>query len=135
MRNRIRRAKRLLRLQSQLLLTERLQAQALANTLDQAQEEERKAIACLNAESSPVIPPGFLVRRAALSAARIKIAGALLSAQVEKTVGEARKEQLVKKQLGEATKAFFRNEQKVSLQAAIDAYLNSSLKQESGQKG
>ena len=52
MRNRIRRAKRLLHVQSRLLLTERLELQTLRDALAVAQQEEQKAISLLNQESS-----------------------------------------------------------------------------------
>ena len=130
MKNRIRRAKRLLRVQSKLLLTERLALQTLKDALAEAQQEEQKAIALLNREEPPMIPPGFLVRRAASSALRIKHSEALLEAQVEKTLDHARREQLVKKKLDTETESFSRKENKIALQAAIDAYLSSSLKQD-----
>jgi len=130
MKNRLQRAKRLLRVQSRLLLTERLELQVLKDALAQAQEEEQKAIALLNQEVSPMIPYSFLVRRAASSAVKIKNWDALLEAQVEKTLDHARREQLVKKKVDSETQSFSRNEMKVALQAMIDAYLSSSLKQD-----
>ena len=130
MKNRIRRAKRLLRVQSRLLLTERLELQTLKDALAQAQEAEQKAIALLNQEESPMIPSSFLVRRAASSAVKIKNGETLIEAQVEKTLDHARREQLVKKKLESETQSFFRNEMKILLQTMIDAYLSSRLKQE-----
>ena len=130
MKNRIRRAKRLLRVQSRLLLTERLELQTLKDSLAQAQEAEQTAIALLNQEVSPMIPSSFLVRRAASSAVKIKNWEALLEAQVEKTLDYARREQLVKKKLDSETQNFTRNEMKIALQTTIDAYLSSRLKQE-----
>ena len=130
MKNRIRRAKRLLRVQSRLLLTERLELQTLKDLLAQAQEAEQTAIALLNQEVSPMIPSSFLVRRAASSAVKIKNWEALLEAQVEKTLDYARREQLVKKKLDSETQNFTRNEMKIALQTTIDAYLSSRLKQE-----
>ena len=97
MKNRIQRAKRLLHVQSRLLLTERLELQIVKDALAAAQEEEQKAIALLNREESPMIPSSFLVRRAASSAVKIKNWDALLETQVEKTLDHARREQLVKK--------------------------------------
>jgi hypothetical protein len=130
MKNRIRRAKRLMRVQSRLLLTERLELQTLKDSLAQAQEAEQKAIALLNQEESPMIPSSFLVRRAASAAVKIKNWEALLEAQVEKTLDHARREQLVKKKLDSETQNFSRKEMKISLQTTIDAYLSSRLKQE-----
>jgi len=130
MKNRIRRAKRLLRVQSRLLLTERHELQTLKGSLAQAQEAEQKAIALLNQEESPMIPSSFLVRRAAFSAVKIKNWEGLLETQVEKTLDHARREQLVKKRLDSETESFARNEQKIALQTTIDAYLSSRLKQE-----
>ena len=130
MKNRIRRAKRLLRVQSRLLLTERLELQTVKDALAAAQEEEQKAIALLNQEVSPMIPSSFLVRRAASSAVKIKNWDALFEAQVEKTLDHARREQLVKKRLDSETESFARNEQQIALQTTIDAYLSSRLKQE-----
>jgi hypothetical protein len=130
MKNRIRRAKRLLRVQSRLLLTERLELQALKESLAQAQEAEQRAIALLNQEVSPMIPSSFLVRRAASSAVKIKNWEALLEAQVAKTLDHARREQLVKRKLDSETQNFSRNQMKIALQATIDAYLSSRLKQE-----
>ena len=130
MKNRIRRAKRLLRVQSRLLLTERLELQTLKDALAQAQEAEQKAIALLNQEESPMIPSSFLVRRAASSAVKIKNGETLIEAQVEKTLDHARREQLVKKKLDSEARNFSRNEMKISLQTTIDAYLSSRLKQD-----
>ena len=130
MKNRIRAGKETSAVQSRLLLTERLELQTLKDALAQAQEEEQKAIALLNQEEPPMIPSSFLVRRAASSAVKIKNWDALFEAQVEKTLDHARREQLVKKKLDSETQSFSRNEMKVALQAMIDAYLSSSLKQE-----
>ena len=130
MKNGIRRAKRLLRVQSRLLLTERLELQTVKDALAAAQEEEQQAIALLNREESPMIPSSFLVRRAAFSAVKIKNWEGLLETQVEKTLDHARREQLVKKRLDSETESFARNEQKIALQTTIEAYLNSRLKQE-----
>ena len=130
MKNRIRRAKRLLRVQSRLLLTERLELQTLKGSLAQAQEAEQNAIALLNQEEPPMIPSSFLVRRAVSSAVKIKNGETLIEAQVEKTLDHARREQLVKKKLDSEARNFSRNEMKISLQATIDAYLSSRLKQE-----
>ena len=130
MKNRLKRAKRLLRVQSRLLLTERLELQTLKDELAQAKEQERKAIALLNQEDSMAIPPSFLVRKAAFSAVRIKHWEALLEAQVEKTLDHARREQLVKKRVDSEAQNFSRNEMKIALQTTIDAYLSSRLKQE-----
>ena len=129
MKNRIRRAKRLLRVQSRLLLTERLELQTVKDALAAAQEEEQKAIALLNQEESPMIPSSFLVRRAASSAVKIKNWEGLLETQLEKTLDHARREQLVKKRLDSETEIFARNELKIALQTTIDAYLSSRLKQ------
>jgi hypothetical protein len=130
MKNRIRRAKRLLRVQSRLLLTERLELQTLKDALAAAQEEEQKAIALLNQEESPMIPSSFLVRRAASSAVKIKNSEGLLERQLEKTLDHARREQLVKKRLDSETQSFARSELKIALQTTIDAFLSSRLKQE-----
>jgi len=126
MKNRIRRAKRLLRVQSKLLLTERLELESVRGELAQAREEEQKAIALLNEEAPSEVPPRFLVRRAASSAVKIKNWEGLLETQAEKTLDHARREQLVKKKLESETENFSRNEQKIALQAMIDAYLSSS---------
>ncbi len=128
MRNRIRRAKRLLHVQSRLLLTERMELQTLRDALAEAQEQEQRAISLLNQDSA--LPPSLLIRRAVSSAAQIKSCEALLEAQVEKTLDHARREQLVKKKLNSAHEILSRHELKIALQTAIDAYLNSSLKQE-----
>ena len=130
MKNRIRRAKRLLQVQSRLLLTERLELQTLKDALAAAQEEEQKAIALLNQEESPMIPSSFLVRRAASSAVKIKNSEGLLERQLEKTLDHARREQLVKKRLDSETQSFARSELKIALQTTIDAFLSSRLKQE-----
>lgn len=130
MKSRLQRAKKLLSVQSRLLLTERLELQTLKDSLAQAQEAEQKAIALLNQEVSPMIPSRFLVRRAVSSAVKIKNCEALLEAQVEKTLDYARREQLVKKTLDSETQNFSRNEMKIALQTTIDAYLSSRLKQE-----
>jgi hypothetical protein len=130
MKNRIRRAKRLLRVQSKLLLTERLELESVRGELAQAREEEQKAIALLNEEAPPEVPPSFLVRRAATFAVKIKNWEGVLETQVEKTLDHARREQLVKKKLESETENFSRNEQKIALQAMVDAYLSSSLKQD-----
>ncbi len=130
MKNRIRRAKRLLQVQSRLLLTERLELQTLRDTLAEAREEEQKAISLLNDEACQVVPPSFLIRRAVSSAAKIKSCEALLESQVEKTLDHARREQLVKKKLDLAHETLSKHESNIALQAAIDAYLSSSLKQE-----
>ncbi len=129
MKNRIRRAKRLLRVQSRLLLTEKLELQTAKDALVAAQREAQKAIALLNQEDS-VVPSSFLVRVAASSAVKIKNCEALLEAQVEKTLDHARREQLVKKRLETETENLSRSETKIALQATIDAYLNSRLKQD-----
>ena len=129
MKNRIRRAKRLLRVQSRLLLTERNELQTLKDALAAAQKEEQKAIALLNQEDS-LVPSSFLVRKAATSAVKIKNWEGLLEAQVERTLDHARREQLVKKRLNSATEDLSRNELKIALQTTIDAYLSSRLKQE-----
>ncbi len=130
MKNRIKRAKRLLHVQSRLLLTERLELQTLKDALAEARQEEEKAISLLNQETSQVIPPSFLVQRAVSSAARIKSCETLLEAQVEKTLDHARREQLVKKKLDSEHEIFSRHESNIALQTTIDAYLSSSLKQE-----
>ncbi len=130
MKNRVRRAKRLLQVQSRLLLTERIELQSLKDSLAEAQEAEQKAIALLNQEASPMIPSSFLVRRAASSAVKIKNWEGLLEAQVEKTLDHARREQLVKKKLDSETQNFSRKEMKIALQTTIDAYLSSRLKQD-----
>ncbi len=128
MKNRIKRAKRLLQVQSRLLLTERLELQSLRDELAQAQDDEQKAIALLNQESP--VPPALLVRRAASAAIKAKNSEALLETQVEKTLDHARREQLVKKKLESETRTQSQNEMKMALQAAIDAYLSSRLKQD-----
>jgi uncharacterized protein YfeS len=95
-----------------------------------AQEEEQQAIALLNREEPSIIPSSFLVRRAAFAAVKIKNCEGLLETQVEKTLGHARREQLVKKRLDSETEIFDRHEEKIALQTTIDAYLSSRLKQE-----
>ncbi len=130
MKNRLKRAKRLLRVQSRLLLTERNELQTLQNSLAEEQARERQAIALLNQVELAAIPPSILLRHIASSAVRIKNCKGLLEAQVEKTLDHARKEQLVKKKVDEEAQNFSRNETKIALQAAIDGYLSSRLKQE-----
>lgn len=119
-----------MQVQSRLLLTERLELQTLRDTLAEARKEEEKAISLMNQNSSQMIPPGILVRRAVSSAAKIKSFENLLEAQVEKTLDHARREQLVKKKLDLAHESLARHELNIALQMAIDAYLSSSLKQE-----
>ncbi len=99
-----------MQVQSRLLLTERLELQTLRDTLTEAREEEEKAISLLNQDSSQMIPPGILVRRAVSSAAKIKSFENLLEAQVEKTLDHARREQLVKKKLDSANESLSRHE-------------------------
>ena len=119
-----------MQVQSRLLMTERLELQVLKDALAEAREEEQKAISFLNQEASQIIPPDFLVRRAVSSAAKIKSCEALLEAQVEKTLDHARRKQLVQKRLDSAHEILSKHELNIALQTAIDAYLNSSLKQE-----
>ncbi len=130
MRNRIRRARQLLQVQSRLLLTERLELQTLRDALAEARQEEQKAISLLNQESSQTIPATLLVRRAISSTAKIKSCETLVEAQVEKTLDHARKEQLVKKKLDSAHEILSKHESNIALQTAIESYLSSSLKQE-----
>jgi hypothetical protein len=131
MKNRLKRAKRLLRVQSRLLLTERLELQTLQGELAQVKEQEQKAIALLNQEDTmAILPPSILVRKAASSAVRIKHGEALLEAQIEKTLDHARREQLVKKKVDSEAQSYSRHEMKAALQTTIDAYLSSRLKQE-----
>lgn len=99
MKKRIQRAKKLLQVQSQLLLTERLELQTLKDAMAEAQKEEEKAIALLSEQRFDVIPPSFLARRVAASAIKIKSCEALLETQIAKTLDHARKEQLVRKKL------------------------------------
>ncbi len=129
MKNRIRRAKKLLQVQNQMLLAERLQLQTLEGTLEQARKHENDAFSLLNDERSQV-PPHFLVRRAASSIMRIRNCEALLETQIEKTLDQARKEQLVRKKLESEYKNLSREEAKLALQLTIDAYLSSSVKQD-----
>lgn len=130
MKKRIQRAKKLLDVQSQLLMTERLELQVLKDAMADAQKEEQKAIALLAENGLDAIPPSFLVRRAVSSALRIKTYESLLQAQIEKTLDHARKEQLVRKRLDSEYASHFRKESELALQVTVDAYLNSSLKQD-----
>jgi cell division protein FtsL len=61
---------------------------------------------------------------------RIRNCEALLETQIEKTLDQARKEQLVRKKLESEYKNLSREEAKLALQLTIDAYLSSSVKQD-----
>ena len=130
MKKRIRRAKKLLKVQSQLLMTERLELHTLKEAMAEAQQEEQKAFALLSEGGFDAIQPRLLVRRAASAALRIKSCESLLQTQIEKTLDHARKEQLVKKRLEDEYASLLKKETELSLQMAIDAYLNSSSKQD-----
>lgn len=131
MQKRLQRVKRLVAVQEKLLLSERLHLQSLTGALVQARDEELKAIARLNEQAEPVVPPSLLVRRVAGASVKIRNRETLLSVQVEKTLDRARKERLSRKALEAAKKDSAQSEVKTSLQAAIDAYLGSSFKQDS----
>jgi hypothetical protein len=130
MNKRIRRAKKLVQVQSQLLMMERLELQTIKEAMAEAQKEEQKAIALLSEGEFDAIPARLLVRRAASAALKVKSCESLLQTQIEKTLDHARKEQVVKKRLEYEYASLFRKETELALQMAIDAYLNSSSKQD-----
>ncbi len=99
MREKIKRTRRLLEVQRKLLLSDRQELAALRDSLLQAKEEEAQVLSFLNSERSALIPPQFLVRRVTSSMLKIRDCENLLQAQTEKTLDQARKEQLVKKKL------------------------------------
>ncbi len=129
MREKIKRTRRLLEVQRKLLLTDRQELAALRDLLLQAKDEEAQVLSFLNSERSALIPPQFLVRRVASSTLKIRDCENLLQAQTEKTLDQARKEQLVKKKLDAENIMLSREDLKQALQITIDAYLSSSVKQ------
>jgi hypothetical protein len=130
MRKKIQRTKKLLEVQKKLLLTERGELQNLKDTLAQAHKEEDEAFSLLNDEGSTVIPPHLLVRRAVSSAVKIRDFEGLLQAQTERTLDQARREQLVRKKLDSHYADLSRADLKTALQVTIDAYLSSSQRQD-----
>jgi hypothetical protein len=131
MKRKIKRTKKLLVVQEKLLLTERQELQNLKETLDRALQEEREALSLLNDERSELIPPQLLVRRAVSSALKVRSVEGLLEAQTQKTLDQARREQLVRKKLDTQYVHLSREDWKAALQLTIDAYLSSSQKQDS----
>lgn len=129
MREKIKRTRRLLEVQRKLLLTDRQELAALRDSLLQAKEEEAQVFSFLTSERSAPIPPEFLLRRVTLSMLKIRDCENLLQAQTEKTLDQARKEQLVKKKLDLENVILSREDLKQALQITIDAYLSSSVKQ------
>jgi hypothetical protein len=129
MRKKIKRTRRLLEVQRKLLSTDRLELAVLRDSLVQAKEDEAQVLSFLNSDRSALIPPQFLVRRVASSTIRIRDCEKLLQAQTEKTLDQARKEQLVKKKLDSENIMLSREDLKQALQITIDAYLSSSVKQ------
>jgi hypothetical protein len=130
MKRKIARTKKLLEVQKKLLLTERQELQSLKDTLAQVRRDEQEAYSLLNNDRSESIPPHLLVRRAVSSALKIRGFEGLLEAQTEKTLDQARREQLVRKRLDSQFADLSKEELKISLQLAIDAYLSSSQKQD-----
>ena len=129
MKTKIRRIKKLLKLQSHLLSTERLELQTIKDAMEQTQREHHEAVSLLS-EPPDCIPSDFLIHRAKASATKIRNCEALLETQREKTLDQARKEKLVKKKLDEEFANLSRLEQAHALQQAIDAYLHSSVEQD-----
>jgi hypothetical protein len=130
MKRKIKRTKKLLEVQKKLLLTERQELQNLKDTLAQALQDEQDAYSLLNDERSELIPPHLLVRRAVSSSLKIRNFEGLLEAQTEKTLDQARREQLVRKKLDSQYADLSREDWKLALQLTIDAYLSSSQKQD-----
>jgi hypothetical protein len=130
MRKKIKRTKKLLEVQKKLLLTERQELQNIKDTLTQAQNEQHVVFQLLNTDASHVIPPRMLARRAVTSAIRIRDFEGLLQAQTEKTLDQARREQMVKKKLDSHYADLSRADSETTLQLTIDAYLSSSQKQD-----
>lgn len=130
MTKRLKRAKRLLHLQNKLLFTERVELEAIRRSLEQAREEENTVIESMNRGAESGVPTRWLIRRAASTAVKIKTYENLLEQQTEKALNQARRKHLVQKRLDLENESFSRNEEKVALQATIDAYLNASLKQD-----
>ncbi|MFZ1110686.1 MAG: hypothetical protein WAN43_20365 [Rhodomicrobium sp.] len=130
MKRKIKRTRKLLEVQKKLLLTERQELQNLKDTLAQARQDELDAYSLLNDERSKLMPPHLLVRRAVSSALRIRNFEGLLEAQTEKTLDQARREQLVRKKLDSQYADLSREDWKAALQLIIDAHLSSSQKQD-----
>jgi hypothetical protein len=130
MKKKIKRTKKLLEVQEKLLMTERQELQTLKDTLEQARQDEHHAYSLLGDERSELIHPRLLVRRAVFSAQRIRTSEGLLEAQTEKTLDQARREQLVRKRLDSQYTDLSKEDWKAALQLTIDAYLSSSQKQD-----
>ncbi len=130
MRKKIQRTMKLLDVQEKLLLTERRELQNLRDTLTQAQNEQQEALSRLNDGRSGAVPPHLLVRRALSSTIKIRNFEGLLQAQIDKTLDQARREQMVRKKLHAQRADLSKADGKAALQLTIDAYLRSSQKQD-----
>jgi hypothetical protein len=130
MRKKIRRTRKLLEVQEKMLLTERQELQTIRARLAQAQQEQQEALSWLSEDRSDAVPPSLLIRRALSSTIKIRTSESLLEAQVERTLDQARREQMVRKKLRSQREELSKADGKAALQITIDAYLRSSQVQD-----
>ncbi|MGO8952863.1 MAG: hypothetical protein ACLP1W_15500 [Rhodomicrobium sp.] len=123
MKKRVQRAKRLFKVQQQLLRTELQKLQTLQYSLADAQQAEADAISSLGAEGSLAIPPQLVVRRAAAASVKIQTQQSLLDLQIEKTLGHAKRDNMAKRLLESEQENLSKAEAKRALEATIDAFL------------
>jgi hypothetical protein len=120
-----RRAKRLLKLQQQLLSAERLKLQTLQQAMAAAQKAESDAYSALDSGVPSQLPAELLLRMAASARARIGANQSALESQTERTLDQARKEALARRNLDAALANLADTEAKRALEAAIDAFLEN----------
>jgi exopolyphosphatase/pppGpp-phosphohydrolase len=130
MRKKIKRTRKLLEVQEKMLLTERQELQTIKARLAQAQHEQQEALSWLSEDRSDAVPPSLLVKRALSSTIKIRTSEGLLQAQIEKTLDQARREQMVRKKLRSQREELSKADGKATLQMTIDAYLRSSQMQD-----
>ncbi len=121
--NRARRAKRLLDVQHQLLRIDLVKLQTLQQAMTAAQKTEDDAFSLLNAEVPPQIPVEMLLRMAGCARAKISAHRSVVDSQKARTLEQARREAVAKRSFDAAAASLSELEAKQALQAAIDAFL------------
>jgi hypothetical protein len=117
------RAKRLFDVQHQLYRMELSKLQASQQSLWQAQKAELDALAALGGEQSSAMPSQLAARIAALSNTKVHAQRASVETQMEQTLDLARKEHVARRRLENERTNLEKQESKVALEAAIDAFL------------
>ena len=123
MRKPLHRAKRLFDVQHQLYRMELSKLQASQQSLWQAQKAELDALAALGAGEPSAMPSQLAAKIAARSSVKVHAQRAWVETQMTQTLDLARKEHVAKRRLETERANVEKQESKVALEAAIDAFL------------